>query len=199
MKKVHFTPPARRDQISQKVNYKDYQAPLEEDFKFSCGYCGDSHIYGEFHIDHFRPRNPKISCQEEIKRFKVVETDYNNLVYSCPFCNRSKSNKWPTKKFDVLHDGNVGFIDPCDEEYNNHIGRRSDGRLYAKTTLGNYIHKELKFGLLRHQLIWLMTNIDNVTESLSEACDDKELEHLVCLIQQKRIWLKRYFERNLRK
>lgn len=72
-----------------KVNYRSYKPKLREDFSYACGYCEirESEIGGSdvFHIDHYAP----------VSKFPHLECAYENLIYSCRFCNRFKSNYWP--------------------------------------------------------------------------------------------------------
>jgi len=85
-----------REEIPQRIfdqhynNYRAYKEHLRTDFHRRCGYCNDldHHCNGVrgFHIDHFVPLKPYS------EQHPSIETDYNNLVYSCPYCNNAKSN-----------------------------------------------------------------------------------------------------------
>lgn len=129
-------------------NYKAYRPYLQSDFGGRCGYCDiDEKIQMiPFHIDHFAP----------LKYFEELAADYLNLVYACPSCNRAKWDHWPMDKAKPSHDGNRGFIDPCEKEYDDHLERREDGTIVAKTKLGVYILRRLKLYLLRHRYLWLL-------------------------------------------
>jgi uncharacterized protein (TIGR02646 family) len=143
---VRDRPPVRRD-AQPKDAYHKYRAELREDFNNSCGYCGDSDERCDksiFHIDHFAPKS----------LFPELGLAYTNLVYSCRYCNVSKSNHWIGVDASVSNNGAAGFIDPCSTEYEINLGRSSSGRIYAKTIVGSYILKRLKLGLLRHELLW---------------------------------------------
>jgi uncharacterized protein (TIGR02646 family) len=78
-------------------NYRSFKKHLENDFNNRCGYCDDpDSYYGQeisYHIDHFKPKS----------EFPELEVEYKNLVYSCPYCNRAKSNKWKAKKNKTQH------------------------------------------------------------------------------------------------
>lgn len=139
--------PARTgDQTSG--DYRKHKEQLREDFNKCCGYCdGYDHYSGGwrgYQIDHFAPHS----------KFPDLKEVYANLVYSCAFCNRSKSNKWIGEDADKPNNGTEGFVDPCEESYSDHLTRRDDGGIIAVTALGEYIHRELNLGLLRHQLLW---------------------------------------------
>jgi len=147
MTTVHFAKPSRRTGIEAKSAYGKYRKELREDFHQSCGYCDDSDLRTDriaFHIDHFAPK----------KQFPELERLYDNLVYACRYCNIPKSNHWVGDDANQPNDGSEGFVDPCNAEYDAHLGREPSGRIFGKTDLGRYIVKRLKLGLLRHELLW---------------------------------------------
>jgi hypothetical protein len=127
-----------------------------------CGYCGDGDAWcgGKacFHIDHFRP----------VIRFEKLECDYSNLVYACSYCNIAKSDDWPCTVKNQTHINGEGYIDPCDVDFVSHFERQDDGQIRPRTNLGQYMFKQLKLGLHRHQLIWLLTRAFGQLAELSE-------------------------------
>src|SRR5690606_29200701 len=128
---VRSTRPARSE-VAAQVRYSLYRVDLRRDFVNACGYCGDSDERIDriaFHIDHFAPK----------ALFPDLELTYENLVYACRFCNISKSDHWIGKDAAVPNDGNQGFIDPCSDEYENHLKRLPTGQIVGKTELGNYM------------------------------------------------------------
>lgn len=156
-------------------NYQAYREPLKADFKNRCGYC-DIHDEVQtipFHIDHFAPK----------ERFAELETEYSNLVYACASCNRAKWHHWPMENAQPSHDNQRGFIDPCSHEYDDHLERKSDGSISAKTALGAYICARIKLYLRKHRFLWLLDRVmeqcekvDEVLQSLDE--DDADVEEL---------------------
>lgn len=74
-----YTDPGWKEQIAKECNYQ-------------CVYCSihETHWGGidHYHIDHFRPKS--------LGRFADLENDICNLFYSCPVCNRFKSDDWPS-------------------------------------------------------------------------------------------------------
>jgi uncharacterized protein (TIGR02646 family) len=144
------------------ARYTSYKTFLREDFNKRCGYCDERDvIYGGvrvFHIDHFRPQ----------KHFPHRENDYNNLVYACPYCNGGKSDDWPsgTEEHSVLE--GRGYIDPCDTDFNNHFERHNNGRIRPKTDVGNYMFKQLKLGLRRHELAWKNEQLELALNALRD-------------------------------
>lgn len=132
--------------------YTSYRRYLKDDFFNNCGYCGDGdNFYGSYHIDHFKPQSIPI--------FAHLHNDYNNLVYSCPFCNLSKSDTWLTAN---------GFIDPCDIQYDTHLSRNSKGQIVPLTLSGENMYKHLKLYLIRHELIWMIEKLCKQKEELKQ-------------------------------
>ena len=156
-------------------NYRLYKPHLQTDFNNRCGYCDvhDTVSRIPFHIDHFAP----------VKYFSELETEYSNLVYSCPSCNRAKWNYWPMTSSFPSHDGKRGFVDPCKVEYDEHLERKPDGCITAKTILGVYICGKLKLRLRKHRFLWLLDKVmeqcDKIQDFLESAdendSDTKEL------------------------
>ena len=181
MKRIHTIPP-KRSIITQKFNYKDkkIKQQLAQDFHMSCGYCGDSHYFvggiNNFHIDHFAPKS----------LFKELENNYQNLVYSCPYCNCSKSNKWVGHTAEEAIIGNKGFIDPCDAIYSEHLYREEDGSIMYKTDLGKYIYNELKLYLFRHKILYqlnkLRSTINRLKEKQPSAKNPEKIFQMYCIL-----------------
>lgn len=157
----------KRKFTETRTNYGAYKKYIIKDFNNKCGYCDDldkfNGGYRNYQIDHFKPKN----------KFPDLETTYDNLVYCCPFCNRAKWDKWEDKD---------GFIDPCCDEYDNHISRNDKGQIqYDTTPQGKYIYENLKLHLKRHELLWMIEKlqkqsigIDNEIVRLGEG-HEKEL------------------------
>ena len=110
------------------------------------------------HIDHFAPQS----------KFPALANCYENLVYACSFCNRAKSNKWVGDDPEVPNDGNKGFVDPCDAEFDNHLGRSEEGRIVALTELGRFLVENLNLRLERHQLLWQLNRAEFVLDELQK-------------------------------
>lgn len=143
---VQSVKPVRRI-LEERPNYKDFRGELREDFNGCCGYCDDSDEFVDrscFHIDHFAPQKP----------FKHLEKQYGNLVYSCRFCNNRKRNHWVGDDPTVPNDGSRGFVDPCDDQYEQHLERLDTGAIVGTSDLGSYMVQRLNLGLLRHQVLW---------------------------------------------
>lgn len=146
---------------------------LEKDFFNRCAYCDDADKYygiGAYHVDHFAPKS----------LFPELKFNYDNLTYSCPYCNRAKSNKWAgaTPHENVV--GDMGFIDVCQDEYDQHLERdERTGFIYPRTKLGQYMFEELNLFLLRHVLLFRMDQITSrikILEALKTSTTCSELK-----------------------
>jgi HNH endonuclease len=133
-------------------NWTDHKADLKEDFNSHCAYCDsfDGFRNTYYEVDHFIPK-------DFFKQFgNIGVCQYDNLVYSCKFCNNAKRAKWPTQS-EILHnDGSMGFVDPCLVEYDTHFYRTIEGAIMWKTDLGKWMYKEaFKFDERERSLIVL--------------------------------------------
>ncbi|MFA5932863.1 MAG: HNH endonuclease signature motif containing protein [Microgenomates group bacterium] len=151
------------------TDYTSYKSYLKSDFDSRCGYCDDhDQYYGgsdSYHIDHFAP-----------KKFADLISKYSNLVYSCPFCNKAKRNKWPSDDQNVNVVGDEGFIDPCSENYDIHLNRDENGSIISVTPIGGYMHKHLELNLNRHAIIWKLDRINEAITKIQVLRDsDSEL------------------------
>lgn len=141
---------------------------LAEDFHYRCAYCDDFEKYNggyrAYHVEHFAPKT----------KFPELEFTYDNLLYVCPYCNSSKSDKWPSSDSSISVVGDKGFLDPCEDDYYNHLHREIDGSIGYSTPLGEYIYKELKLYLKRHKLIYRTCLLDEIITELGELIDAKK-------------------------
>jgi uncharacterized protein (TIGR02646 family) len=158
MHPVHSAKPNRRPAVNPQVRYQNYKADLRQDFSQKCGYCDASdRFFGGldgYHIDHFAPKS----------RFPNLSSTYVNLVYSCPYCNIAKSNKWIGDDFTIPHNGTEGFVDPCSDDYDTHLERDAEGIIRHKSPVGEYMIKQLKLHLMRHQYIWTYQRLEKFSE-----------------------------------
>lgn len=140
---------------------------LRIDFNARCAYCDDWDFYNggqrNYHVEHFAPK----------KIFPELIHDYSNLLYACPYCNGSKSNKWPSNLATENVVGNKGFLDPCEDDYYNNLYRKEDGSIGYLTELGEYIYRELNLGLKRHQVIYRKTELNEQIKKLKKVIEDK--------------------------
>lgn len=159
-----------RSQVEPRNSYQQYRVELKADFNDRCGYC-DAHddvlwARGHYHIDHFAPHS----------KFPDLKATYENLVYSCPFCNRAKSNKWHGDDAMVHNDGLRGFVDPCSADFDEHLSRSEEGRIVALTDLGRHVLIELKLQLARHQMSWQSEAFLKLRDRANVLLDDPRLK-----------------------
>lgn len=61
---------------------------LAKDFSHRCAYCDErdalTGAYSSYHVEHFVPK----------EKFPDLKFLYENLLYSCSFCNCSKNDDW---------------------------------------------------------------------------------------------------------
>lgn len=141
-------------------NYKRYKSYLATDFSNKCGYtnCSDFWFGGSnnFHIDHFKPwkKNPGL------------KVEYSNLVYCCSYVNILKS------------DDDGPYIDPCNEDYNIHFGRHSNGAIIPITPQARYMYDKMKLYLDRYRIIWMLDQLDQLDHKIdkleSELANNKD-------------------------
>lgn len=152
--------PMRKYKGKELNNYRDYKQFLREDFKKKCGYtnCLDDWFGGvtTFQIDHFLPQSV----------YPKLKTKYNNLVYCCSYVNRAKSND----------EGN--YLDPCDEDYNEHFYRNDLGEIMPiiTSTKAVYMHKKLKLYLRRYSIIWMLEQLEQKMQTLRELIENTDNE-----------------------
>lgn len=162
-------------------DYKGYKDFLERDFNERCGYTDCQQIWfggkRNFQIDHFKPKI----------KFPDLETAYSNLIYSCSYVNRAKSDDL----------GN--YIDPCDEDYNNYFYRDELGNIYPNqnSESARYMYRILKFYLKRYSIIWLLEQFEIKKERLRkliEETKDKEAMELYVAIDFKYMDYKKHLK-----
>lgn len=137
---------------------------LAIDFEHRCAYCDDLDSiaggYKTYHVEHFAPK----------EKFPQLKFQYDNLLYSCPYCNRSKSDDWPSEAPDINVVSNKGYIDPCTKEYYSHLDRdEKTGNIICKTELGKYMHNKMQLYLRRHSIIYMLDKLKSKRDDLQES------------------------------
>ena len=122
--------------------YSDWKPQIAEECFFQCVYCSihESQFGGiiNYHIDHFRPAS----------KFSHLINDIRNLFYSCPICNRFKSNDWPSEP-DLTK---ISYPDPSAIDYNCIFKMGDDFKLEGLHISSKYLIHRLY--LNRSQLIF---------------------------------------------
>jgi uncharacterized protein (TIGR02646 family) len=157
MNKLNFRSiaPERTYTGAELNDYRRYKEALEKDFNEKCGYtdCQQSWFGGKsnFQIDHFKPKSI----------YPELITKYSNLIYSCSYVNRAKS------------DDDGDYIDPCDGDYNMHFHRDTLGNIYPNesSATAKYMYKRLKLYLKRYSIIWMLEQLELKMQYLKERVE----------------------------
>jgi len=126
--------------------YSDWKEQIAEECYYQCIYCSinEAQFGGidHYHIEHYKPKS--------IERFKSLENDIVNLFYSCPICNRFKSNDWPNDADDL---NLVCYPDPSEYDYSELFDINSDNyKVYGIYVSTKYMTERLY--LNRPQLLY---------------------------------------------
>ena len=153
----------KRRKVSKNVkSYKSHRKKLVADFNHRCGYCDciDSFRRISYEIDHFIPKAYLKKVFLSLKEYELEEQRYSNLVYSCQSCNNAKGENWPSNSMVNSYINNIGFIDPCNPEYDNQFSRNENGEIIPQTKLGKWIHDTLNLEKPEHSIIWHLEQLD---------------------------------------
>jgi hypothetical protein len=106
------------------AHYDSYRDWLRDEFHFRCAYClmREAWLRGKrgFQIDHCVP-------QSQDEKGKL---EYDNLVYTCPWCNQTKAG--------------ISVADPTAVAYGKALAVNEEGVLEAKNKLGAVLIEGLR-------------------------------------------------------
>lgn len=159
--RVHGNKKIRRSEnIQSSNNYLIYKEQLVKDFRDLCGYCGKNrnYFFDNFQIDHFRPKS----------KYPDLKNDYNNLVLSCPICNRNKSDDWPTNDKNVYHNDSIGYVDPASKEFDEVFYRYEDGNIFSNYDYGKYMITKLKFDIRPIKELWKLERLYQAKKNINQ-------------------------------
>lgn len=167
--KVRDKLPQRRlnpSQNPQGTDWSKHKPDLREDFHKHCAYCGsfDGFSHTWFEVDHFIPKSLFS------KTGKIGLCQYDNLVYSCKFCNNIKLSKWPSNDETIPNVNNRGFVNPCSEDYDTHLYRTASGSIRWLTDLGKWmVEIAFKFDERDYavKLLWELNQLRKAIEILT--------------------------------
>lgn len=145
------------------ADYHSYKKYLVADFNHKCGYtdCSEMWFGGKrtFQIDHLKPES----------KYPELANDYGNLVYCCSYVNRAK---WD--------DDSPNYLDPCEEDLNNHFERDDYGCIVPKTPQGEYMAKHMELGLFRYAIIWNLDRLrDRIVRLQKVTAKNREVKKLL--------------------
>lgn len=146
---------------------RKYRPYLSKDFSERCCYCNvhENTIMTPFHVEHFIP----VSVFEGKK--DVLKTDYRNLMWACPKCNLSKSNKYEGDFMNNDKIENQLFYNPVETDYNTIFYRNELGAIDSDDIKGRQTIRELKLYHPVHTLAWLVEKLDSTHALLEKAID----------------------------
>ncbi|MEE3485498.1 MAG: HNH endonuclease signature motif containing protein [Bacteroidales bacterium] len=141
-------------------DYRKYKPYLEMDFKKRCAYCNlhEEMITSYFEVDHFVPR------KEFEKGWLQLETDYNNLMLSCPKCNKEKGSAF-RGDLSVNYDNDL-FYNPVDHDYNTVFFRDEFCGIASNDKKGNEMIVLLKLYRPIHNLAGICDFSKRVIEKI---------------------------------
>lgn len=144
-------------------DYKLYRDNLANDFYHRCAYCDtlDNIITTPFEIDHFIPRN----TFKDIKN--NLECDYDNLIYSCKKCNRSKGSKF-SGDITAENPTNELFYDPVETNYNDIFYRNKYGIIMSDDPKGKNMIAEMRLYRPIYALAWIIGQANSVIDTLDK-------------------------------
>lgn len=184
-------------------DYRKYKPHLRRDFSYCCAYCTiHENEWGglrHFQVEHFRPKS----------RFPQLTADYENLLYACDVCNCYKGNDWPS---DVPLVEGVGYLDPCQHDYDEHFeNEQTTGRTNGLTPPARYMVERLHLNRLHlirvrqkrmrekelHQRFVQQT--DELLAMIADSLEDKSLpERVLMLLQAFQEYLEQDREQRIR-
>lgn len=118
------------------TKYDRFQEYVRSDFEECCAYCylHEDHIGGRrhFQIDHFCPRR---NCPDRVN-------DFYNLYWCCYGCNKPgrKHDYWPSDELIAL---GYGYVDLCEDRFEDHYTLLSDGALQPLTKKAQYTIRQV--------------------------------------------------------
>lgn len=182
-------------------DYRSYKSSLQRDFGGHCAYCNLNEEWVAplpFEVEHFIPR-AILTAQGR----KDLDTDYRNLMLSCPRCNKLKGNRFEGEipERDIR---NPYFYNPVDTDYNTIFYRDEKGRIHSDDELGQKMIEILKLYRPSKQVAWLLDELkevlDRIEGRISSETDPQRIEKLkdaqlhleAVLYKMKRIFVHSY-------
>lgn len=146
-------------------DYHRYKPSLQKDFGGHCAYCNLNEEWVAplpFEVDHFIPRGSFEAAGRD-----DLDTDYRNLMLSCPRCNRLKGNRFAgdIPDYEIY---NPYFYNPVETDYNMIFYRDEKGRIHSDDELGQQMIEMLRLYRPSRQMAWLLDELRGVLERIEE-------------------------------
>lgn len=161
------------------TDYHSYKSSLQKDFGGHCAYCNLNEEWVvplPFEVEHFIPRTI-LKAQGR----KDLDTDYRNLMLSCPRCNKLKGNRFEgdITEYEIR---NPYFYNPAETDYNTIFYRDEKGRIHSDDELGQQMIRMLRLYRPSKQVAWMLDELKEVLNRiegrLSRETDPKRAEKL---------------------
>ncbi|HEE9035383.1 TPA: hypothetical protein R2I11_005786 [Bacillus cereus] len=134
---------------------------LKKMFHGKCAYCeSEIRVISYEEIEHFRPKGAiKLKTNEKLEYpgYYWLAMQWDNLVVSCPKCNKIKGNYFPIENENNRVRNHLQssqeeplLINPCEENPANHLFFTEEGYIKYKTNKGEHSIKH--YGLFRREL-----------------------------------------------
>lgn len=158
----------------QYKNYSSYKKSLRKDFCGHCAYCNLNEEWVvplPFEVEHFIPRDAFEAAGRD-----ELDTDYRNLMFSCPLCNRLKGKLFegviPTNK--II---NPFFYNPAETDYNEIFYRDEKGRIRSDDELGKRMIKTLQLYRPTKQMAWFLDELQEIHSRIdARIVTEKDLQ-----------------------
>ena len=100
----------------------------------------------------------------------------SNIILTIKGCARHKSAKWPTESEKLPNDGIRGWIDPCEDLYDEQFERSEIGAIIAKTEIGRWMYDNLNLWKKQHEVLWNIEQLDGLIDEIesliSSSCEN---------------------------
>lgn len=151
-------------------DYHRYLPSLLNDFSHRCCYCNISEeVLGtvSFQIDHFVPRKSFTGIHDQLL------TQYNNLILSCPKCNRAKGGQYCGNISSGLVENEL-FYNPDEIDYNTIFYRNELGGISSDDPKGKEMIRRLKLYRPIHNYAWILDKLDKLITLLEQQIESED-------------------------
>lgn len=172
-------------------DYHDYRPYLQKDFAHRCCYCNlheDTIGVLSFQIDHFIPRKEFEGKRDELK------TQYDNLMFTCPKCNRAKSNQYEGD-ITTPEIENRLFYNPDLVDYNLIFYRDELGGIASDDPKGRAMINQLKLYRPIHNYAWILEKYDDLIKRLDKKIETVTGESKQRLVEMQGQLYKDYYKK----
>ena len=156
-----------RSTVEHEQDYRKYRQALREDFQYRCGYCNTSEKILDlvpFHIDHFIPRKVFENGRPDL------ETEYSNLIWSCPKCNIAKGSQFQGS-LEQGSEANELFYKPDKTDFNSIFYRNEYGGIGSSDGKGIEMIRRLKLYRKFYATVWILELLESTIKRVEEKVE----------------------------